>query len=252
MPGGGESRVSESDELAPEMRTLVSAALAALRAGDVTTLAAQVCEACVSLLPVDGASVSVMLGTGHRQSLYATDAVMERVEAVQFSLGEGPCFEAFQTGNPVLVPDLTADGGRAWPVFATQMSNGEIGAIFAFPLRRGAARLGAIDLYRRAPGWFSDAEVATAMRITDIATSALLAASSTGHDGQISDKWITELTRTRAVIHQATGMVVAEFAIPAEQALARLRGYAFATGRLLDDVAADLVARRLHPGVVEA
>ncbi|MPY81677.1 MAG: ANTAR domain-containing protein [Actinophytocola sp.] len=90
------------------------------------------------------------------------------------------------------------------------------------------------------------------MRITDIATSALLAASSTGHDGQISDKWITELTRTRAVIHQATGMVVAEFAIPAEQALARLRGYAFATGRLLDDVAADLVARRLHPGVVEA
>lgn len=242
--------MSESGELAPSMRALVSSVLAALRAGDMRGVAAQVCQACVSLLPVDGASLSVMLGTRHRQSLYASDSVMEHVEAVQFSLGEGPCFEAFETGVPVLVPDLAIDAGQSWPLFASELASTEVGAIFAFPLRRGAAEFGAMDLYRRSPGWLADAEVATALRITDIAASALLAASATDQDGEISEDWIMELTRTRAAVHQATGMVAGEFAIPTAPALALLRAYAFARGRLLDDVAADLVARRLHPAVL--
>ncbi|WP_051399947.1 GAF and ANTAR domain-containing protein [Haloechinothrix halophila] len=243
--------MSESGELSLPLRDLVSSVLAALREGDAREVAARVGRACLARLPIDGVSLSVMVDTGHRQTLYASDAVMEYVEAVQFSLGEGPCFEAFQTGVPVLVPDLASDAGQAWPMFATQVATADIGAIFAFPLRQGAARFGAMDMYRRDPGWLSDAEVATVLQITDIATSALFAASAGGEDGEISEDSIMELTRTRAVVHQATGMIVAEFAIPAEQALARLRGYAFATGRLLDDVAADLVAHRLQPGVID-
>ena len=231
---------------------LVSAVLAALRHdGDVLGPAVRVCQACVALLPVDGAAISVMADTQNRQSLYASDAVAERLEDVQFSLGEGPCFEAFGTGQPVLAPDLAHDAAPAWPVFAAQVDTAEVGAIFAFPLRRGAAHVGAIDLYRRTAGWLSDAEVATALRIADIATSALLA-SAAGADGEIDEVWLTALTRNRAVVHQATGVVIAEFGIGPEQALARLRGYAFTTGRLLDDVAVDLVAGRLHPREIES
>lgn len=242
--------MSESSDSEPSLRALVSSVLASLRAEDVPSAAAQVCHACVSLLPVDGASLSVMLGTGHRESLYATDAVMQHVEAVQYSLGEGPCYEAFHSGYPVLVPDLERDGGGSWPLFAAEMPAGTIGAIFALPLRRGAARFGAIDMYRREPGWLSNAELEVALRISDIATSALLAASAGGPGRDTTESWIVDFTRARAVVHQATGIVVAHYAIPAVQALARLRGYSFASGRLLDDVAADLVARRLHPAVV--
>jgi hypothetical protein len=53
--------------------------------------------------------------------------------------------------------------------------------------------------------------------------------------------------RGREQVHQATGMLIAALRIPAAQALVRLRGYAFATGRLVDDVARDIVARRLSP-----
>lgn len=242
--------MSESSDSEPSLRDLLSSVMAALRQDDVPGLAAHVCHACVSLLPVDGASLSVMLGTGHRESLYATDAVMRKVEAVQYTLGEGPCYEAFQTGNPVLVPDLERDGGHSWPAFAAEMPAGTIGAIFALPLRRGAARFGAIDLYRREPGWLTTADLEVALRIADVATSALLAASAKGPAVDISDAWVVDFTRARAVVHQATGIVVAHYAIPAVQALARLRGYSFASGRLLDDVAADLVSRRLHPAVV--
>jgi hypothetical protein len=245
-------RVTKPDDVADSMPRLLSAVLASLRDGnDALNPLIRVCQACVSLLPVDGASISVMLGTQHRQSLYASDAVVGHLEEVQFSLGEGPCFEAFDTGRPVLVPDLAQRADHTWPMFAAQVSSEQVGAIFAFPLRRGAARFGAMDMYRRTPGWLSPAELATALQIVDIATSALLAVSATGPDGEIGEAWLTELVRDRTVVHQATGIVIAEFKISAEQALARLRGYAFVTGRQVQGVAEDLVAGRLHPRVID-
>lgn len=231
---------------------LASAVLADLRTGrDPLSVVEMVCRACVALLPVDGAAMSVIVGTAHRHSLYVTDAVAERLEAVQFSLGEGPCFEALETGQPVLVPDLCGEGGQAWPVFTEEVGSEKVGALFAFPLRRGAARAGSIDLYRRVPGWLSEKDVAVALTIADIATSVILAASVPGPNGQSDMAWLMALSRNRVAVHQATGMVIAELRIPAAEALARLRGYAFATGRLLDDVAEDVLAGRLSPREID-
>lgn len=110
-------------------------------------------------MPVDGAAVSLILDAQHRHRLDASDTVAKRLEDMQFTLGEGPCFEAFDTGEPVLAHDLAHDAAKVWPVFATQVDAGAVGAIFAFPLRRDAARVGALGLYRRArdgcrrPSW---------------------------------------------------------------------------------------------------
>ncbi len=213
---------------------------------DVLDPLARLCRACARLLPVDGASISLMTrdGTGHRETLFASDAIVDHIETLQFSLGEGPCFEAFTTGRPVLVADLAADAATAWPVFAAQMADQPVGAIFAFPLVRGAARVGAIDLYRRTPGWLTPPDLAIALQVADIAATALIGPLL--HDPDL-DAVLAGLPHHREHIHQATGILIAEHAIPADQALARLRGYAFATGRLVDEVATDLVGRRMHP-----
>ncbi len=214
---------------------------------DVLDPLSRLCRACAGLLPVDGASVSLMTraGTGHRETLYASDKIVDHIETLQFSLGEGPCFEAFTTGRPVLVADLAADAATAWPVFAAQMADQPVGAIFAFPLVRGAARVGAIDLYRRTPGWLTPSDLAIALQIADIAATALIGPLL--HDPDVADTLLMSMPNHRAQVHQATGMLVAEHAIPADQALARLRGHAFVTGRMVDEIAADLVNRRLHP-----
>ncbi|WP_460531989.1 GAF and ANTAR domain-containing protein [Flindersiella endophytica] len=249
VPGAASGAVS----------ALVSKVLASLREGrGALTALVTVCQTCVELLPVDGASVSVMVGRRHRQSMYASDSVVEQIEDLQFSLGEGPCYEAFETGRPVLVTDLAKDAGAAWPVFAAQAAaqfdteqvSRRVGAIFAFPLQRGAARFGALDMYRHTPGWLSEAEVSTALLITDVATSALLAASSTGAEGQVSGEWIDGLGLDRVAVHQATGVVSAALAVPMDQALAQLRGYAFTVDLLLDQVAADIVTGRLDPEAI--
>ncbi|HET9139175.1 GAF and ANTAR domain-containing protein [Actinophytocola sp.] len=212
------------------------------QAGDVV---GRLCQVCIELVAVDGASVSVMTDESNREVVYASDEVIAHVETVQFSLGEGPCFEAFQTRRPVLVPDLAEAATPAWPLFAAELAGWPVGAIFAFPLQTGAVRIGAMDLYRRRPGWLSTEQIAIALHAVDVATTVLLGAQAGFPDGSV-DGW-AEFPLRREQVHQATGMVMAALRIPAGQALAQLRGYAFAAGRVVDEVADDVVARRLSP-----
>jgi AmiR/NasT family two-component response regulator len=61
-----------------------------------------------------------------------------------------------------------------------------------------------------------------------------------GHDG------LAEAIEHRAELFQAQGMVMVQLGIPISEALVRIRAYAYAENRRLNDVAADIVARRLH------
>ncbi|TWP54368.1 GAF and ANTAR domain-containing protein [Lentzea tibetensis] len=205
---------------------------------------ARVIRACVDVLPVDGASISVMTGTQEREMLFASDDVAAQIEALQFSLGEGPCFEAFTTRRPVLVPDLPQASASAWPVFATAIEELPVGAIFAFPLQTGAITIGAIDLYRTRPGWLSGDELTAALEVVDLATVVLLGLQLGDVAG---DGWWGALSSNREQVHQATGMLIAAMGVSAEEGLARLRGYAFVMGRSVDEVAHDVVTRQLSP-----
>lgn len=207
-------------------------------------MAEEICRVCVAGLDVDGAAISVHTASTLRETLFASDATADLLEDLQFSLGEGACVEAAVTGRVVLVPDLTdtAETSR-WPVFAAAaVEQAGIGAVFALPLQWGAISLGVLDLYRRAPGSLSRAQLLDARGATETATVMLLRLRTDPGDEQPwDDAW-----SARAEIHQATGMVLTQLGISAADALARLRAYAFAEQRLLSDVARDVVARRLR------
>ncbi|MBB4934366.1 hypothetical protein F4561_005186 [Lipingzhangella halophila] len=201
-------------------------------------------RACVELLGIDGASVSVVASARSRQMLYASDAVSDWIESLQFDFGEGPCYEAFDSRVPVLAPDLAASATASWPVFAAAVTERQVGAIFAFPVLSGAISLGSVDLYRVQPGWLASVQLTTALYLVDIAALALRGISA---DPVTADNGILSLSRDREQVHQATGMVLAALDVSAASALDRLRGYAFARGCGLEEVAADIVARRLAP-----
>jgi hypothetical protein len=65
-------------------------------------------------------------------------------------------------------------------------------------------------------------------------------------DGEGGGSWLDHAHSSRAEIHQATGIVLAQLGVSAPQALARMRGHAFVEQRLLIDVARDVVSRRLQ------
>lgn len=211
---------------------------------DERALAEQICRACVVGLNVDGASISLLTASRARETLWATDATAELLEDLQFSLGEGACVEAAVTGRPVLVPDLHHSTQLSrWPVFAgAVVEQSGVGALFAVPLQWGTVNLGVLDLYRTAPGSLSDAQLRDAMSAADIAALMFLGVRTDPGD----EAWLDHSMHGRAEIHQAIGMVLAQLAVSAPDALARMRAYAFVEQRLLGDVAHDVVSRRLR------
>ncbi len=229
------------------LRTSVLAALGEDGTGNGVDVVGRVCRACVRLLPVDGAAVSVVAGTGHREIVYASDEVSTALAELQFSLGEGPCFESHVVGGPVLVPDLAAGPPPAWPVFATEATAQPVAALFTFPLQIGAVWVATLDTYRSTPGSLDAAELSTALQVADIATLALSGLRDGGDRWLDGDgRWMEGTAMRFREVHQATGMLIAHLNLPAPAALARLRAYAFGHGRPLLDVAADIVARRLR------
>jgi ANTAR domain-containing protein/GAF domain-containing protein len=223
---------------------------------DSRELARHICAACVAGLDVDGAAMSLLTGSVHRETLSATDATAEILEDLQFTLGEGACLQAASTGSPVLVPDIhDLSHSARWPVFAAAVvEQTDVRALFALPLQLGTVNVGVLDLYRDSPGPLLGHELRDMVAATDTAMLLLLEshsgtepddepvrAGTPRQDGRREKSpWID-----RAEVHQATGMVLAQLDIPPEDAFARLRAHAFAQRRPLSDVARDVVARRL-------
>ncbi|MEV4637999.1 GAF and ANTAR domain-containing protein [Actinoplanes sp. NPDC049548] len=207
------------------------------------------CNACLpGLAGIGGGGVTVMT-PDTSQVRYASDAVSARVEQLQFLLGEGPCRDAYARTGPVLAEDLRAPvWQQQWPAFAPAAVQAGAGAVFALPLRVEGARIGVLDLYRDTAGALTEQTLADALIMADAVTELLLA--ETLADGDDGDPLLAdgrgEHLLQRAAVHQATGMISVQLAVPVEDALARLRAHAFAAGRELDEVAADVLARRVR------
>jgi hypothetical protein len=205
----------------------------------------RLCAACLAVLPVDGAAVVVMPRPAHRELVCASDDTVQRLEELQVALGEGPSVEAFDSGGPVLVGDLATPDATLWPMFGAAAAATSFGAMFAFPLQVGAIRVGAMDLYRREAGLLGGDDLAAALRVAEMVMSTLLASADDDGDPAPPDRLLEHSSLSRE-INQATGMMLVQLGVPAEEAYVRLRAFAFSHNRRIGDVARDVVARRLR------
>jgi hypothetical protein len=205
---------------------------------------ARLCEVCVDVLDMTGAGVMLMSGDVPRGSVCSSNDVSELIEDLQYTLGEGPCIDAYNLQRPVLEPDLADPDVPRWVGFTAPAVAAGARAIFGFPLQIGSVHLGALNLYRNSPGAMSDDQHADALVVSEVAARAVLDMQAHAPPGAIA----AELADSdfRFVVHQASGMVSVQLRVSVAEALIRLRGYAFAHDRLLTHVADDVVARRLR------
>lgn len=202
------------------------------------------CGACAEGLEVSGAGLLLMDG-GMPAPLAWSDPVAAAVGELQRTLGEGPGPDAHATGLAVAEPDLRSPARPRWAAFGPAALAAGAAAVFAVPLRIGGVRLGALTLHRAGPGGLSEERAADAQAMADAMSLAILAMQSRAAPGSLGPE-LERLAAYGAQIHQASGMVSVQLGVGVPEALARLRGHAFATGRPLADVAADIVARRLR------
>jgi ANTAR domain/GAF domain len=216
------------------------------RGGVVGTLR-RLCSAAERVLSASGVGVNVVANEGMRGVAAVSEPAYQAIEELQFTLGEGPCRDAFASHRPVLVPDLSGEAMVRWPGYARALHASGMRAVFAFPLQVGAASLGALDVFRVEPGALTAAEFRDALTFADAAVTTLLDGQERAAQGAMADG-LDEVTERRAEVFQAQGMVAVQLRVSLADALARLRAHSYAENRPLGDVARDVVARKLSLG----
>ena len=192
-------------------------------------------------LPVSGASISTFGSFLGAETVSATDARAGRVDELQFDLGEGPCWDALVNRRPVLEPDLASRSNGTWPAFLDAIREEQIGAIFAFPLLFGPLEIGAVDLYSVVPVSLTPEQQRQTLALSGIVSRILLrhAITTDDHPGETT-------TFSRRLIHQATGMVLAQLGTTAEDAHLIIQARAFAENRPMRQIAQDVIERRIR------
>lgn len=165
-----------------------------------------------------GAAVNLTSGQGTAGVISASDDRCRQLDEMQFSAGEGPCYDAVRRSRPVLTSDLAVEGTALWPGYASTAVAGGVTGVFAFPLQVGAMCLGVLDVYAVRPGSLSEKQLAATLNFARVATEILL-------DGAPG---LGDAIDCRAEIYQAQGMIMVARDLGAAEALARMRAHAFA------------------------
>lgn len=206
----------------------------------------------VAAFPVSGASVSTIGELLGSETVSATDGQAARLDELQFDLGEGPCWDALRSTRPVLMPDVRRDGPTAWPAFFAAIRDDDLSSLFAFPLCVGPLRIGALDLYSVAPVRLDSTQTLQVGAMADVVTRHVLRQALNAVGGEYEE---TGNGFSRRFIHQATGVVLAQLDLSADDARLVIQGHAFAASRTMMDVARDIVEGRLSfsngPGGIE-
>ena len=227
--------------------------LALARATDASVLLPlTLVQACVEVLPIDGAGLS--LTQELRVPLGASSDAVARAERLQVTLGEGPCLSAVHEPGP-LVADRSTVQSR-WPVFHSELvRQTPFRSVASLPLRLPDGRaLGAVDLYSCDESGAAFAlippagmDVADRMAAFLLATSAWWSERDAGGSGDLA-----VAADRRLNVWVAVGMVMSHRAMTNVDALALLRAYAFAHGLSLDDVAEQVTTHALAvPALVD-
>ena len=202
------------------------------------------CGACVELLVVSGAGITVM-GGAQSGPLCVSSPRMATLEDLQYTMGIGPCQDAFSFGQPVHVPRLDGNAVARWPSFVTEAREAGILSVFAYPLSVNGAMIGVMTLYQDSEGSLTVAQHDDSVAVAAVLTETVLSLQAAEPLGVLAPS-LESAASYRAEVHQASGMISIQLQIPVADALVRLRGYAFANDQPVGGVAADVVARRLR------
>jgi hypothetical protein len=224
-----------------DQSTRVAVALAREIAGSPSP---RLCMVCADVLAVSGAGIAVV-GGGQTGPVCVSSQRVAALEDLQFTMGEGPCRDAFRTGLPVLAPRLDPATVARWPSFVDAAHQTGIGAVFAYPLVMNQARVGVLTLYQDGEGDLSATQHEDSLYMAGILAETVLSMQDDSPSGVLA-AGLEEVVDYRAQVHQAAGMVSVQLGISVAEALVLIRARAFAAGRSIGLVAGDIVARRLR------
>ena len=176
---------------------------------------------------VGAAAVGLLLADENHelQFMAASQDNARWLELFQLQSHQGPCLEAFRTGNPVVNADLPAAGGR-WPLFAPRAVSAGFRSVHAFPLRVRREVIGALNVFGATVGDdFDDADVPIVQALADVAAIGLLQQRALLREQTLTDQ-LQNALESRVIIEQAKGVIMRTLNVGPDTAFNLIRTYA--------------------------
>jgi hypothetical protein len=215
--------------------------------GDRLLLPTVLTLACVDVLGVDGAGLSLV--DTLRVPLAASDEEVRRAERLQTTLGEGPCLSAVAAAEPLVAGQVSM--ATRWPTYYRELvEQTSFRSVAALPLALPGERpFAALDCYLK--GSEPDPSLIEAPLPQDLAhviTMFLRAGplTSVAWTSEPVAAWLDRgSVADRMNVWTAVGMVMDRTEMNQPDSLAWLRAYAFSHDSTVDEVAQLLTTSRL-------
>jgi len=199
-------------------------------------------ESAVEALGFDAATVSARHGTDVA-TIAATDQRMVALDDAQYEAGEGPCLAVLEPSEPISVDDA-AEAGDRWEHFSRTAAQLDIHSTLSMHLPVDSAGLAAsLNLYSKRHLELSDRQVVAAIPFAEQLAAAITSVDAHRSTARLA-RDMAEAMRSRAVIEQAKGILMAEHRINEAQAFERLVHLSNNVNMKVRDVARRLVQER--------
>jgi hypothetical protein len=193
------------------------------------------CEVAATFMELDGAGI-VLIGDNHDlTSLCTSNPTAEALMDLEITLGEGPAFDA-SLGDANEEADLLRSTASKWTTYRSEATALGARAVFGYPIRFGAARFGALSLYRHDPGPLNSEQSSDAYLMASVIGRAILGQQAGGSRASV----VGELDGASNIdfrAHQAAGMLAIQGSMSVKDALVALRAHAFGMGSLISELA---------------
>ncbi|MFL6106228.1 MAG: GAF and ANTAR domain-containing protein [Marmoricola sp.] len=232
----GDSRETTS---ASEIAQALTAAVRELDAAQdaETALRAVTSSAVISLPGIDHAGVLLMRVNGSIETKGGTSDLPQKLDALQYEVKEGPCYDAAVPDNPdVLVANQIRHDQR-WPQYVPRAVQLGLRAQVGIRLFNRDGILGALNLYATESDEIPDETVDAAQLF---AANAAVILARVGLEANLR-----AAMETRTAIGVATGLVMAKYGVTQEQAFQYLTRLSQTSNTKLRVVADSIVADRL-------
>jgi GAF domain-containing protein len=205
-------------------------------------------HALVAMVSAAGAGLMLLDGRGRPGLVACTDESARHLELYQLQRCDGPCLEAIESGEPVVLHELASEA--RWPEFARGAASRGFGAVLAVPMRAEAAVVGSVNVFFQAPQVAAEA-TRGAQTLVDAAALAIATRQRLQAAATLADQ-LTHALQSRVAIEQAKGVLAEHYGLGVEEAFGMLRGYARARRTALVAAAEALVSREITADEVGA
>jgi hypothetical protein len=212
-----------------------------LTPGDLDHTLRQIVSAAVEVLPdVDYASITVRHDDGRLETKQPSDEGLLALDAAQYELGEGPCYDAATDSVHVVSPELEHD--ERFPRYSVVAVEAGIQAQAGLRLFDTPRAQGALNLYSRRAGAFADLD-----SLRDLFVHQAGVAVAYAHE--VRD--LNEALETRRTIGQAIGILMERYELTEERAFAFLTRLSSHRNVKLRLVAQELVVEAQQRGTTQ-